>query len=140
MQWDLVLKHLSNKGVSDSDLKTDSTDWGNYYNKTYEITNTSAKYSTDDGASFTSAPCNKTASGYVILTTGAYDNFSKYNIYDLAGNVWEWTLERTSSTSGPCAYRGGDSYSAGSIDPASYRVNFFPTRSGYDVGFRCSLY
>ncbi len=107
VQWDLVLKHLSNKGVSDSDLKIDSTDWGNYYNKTYEITNTSAKYSPDDyGRSFTNAPYNKTASMCVLLTTGAHDNFSKYNIYDLAGNVSEWTLERTSDTNIPCAKRG----------------------------------
>ena len=73
VQWDLVLKHLSNKGVSADDLKVNSTDWGNYSNKTYEITNTSAKYSTDYAGSFTNAPYNKTASGYVLLTTGAMD-------------------------------------------------------------------
>ena len=140
VQWDLVLKHLSNKGVSDSDLRTNSTDWGNYSNKTYEITNTSAKYSTDYGASFTNAPYNKTASGNVLLTTGAYDNFSKYNIYDLAGNVWELTLEKTSDTRYPCAYRGGVFSIAGSNRPASYRSYIFPTDGSYSLGFRCSLY
>ena len=127
--------------VTDSDLKTDSTDWGNYINKTYEITNTSAKYSTDYGASFTNAPYNKTASGYVLLTTGAYDNFSKYNIYDLAGNVWELTLEKTSYTSVPCASRGGGYGGTGSVYPASVRNGFgVPTSSSHDFGFRCSLY
>ncbi len=140
VQWDLVLKHLSNKGVSADDLKVNSTDWGNYKNKTYEITNTSAKYSTDSGASFTNAPYNKTASGNVLLTTGAYDNFSKYNIYDLAGNVWELTLEKTSITSRPCAGRGGSFNNTGSDYPVSFRVSSFLTYSNYDVGFRCSLY
>ena len=140
VQWDLVLKHLSVKGVSDSELKTDSTDWGNYKNTTYEITNTSAKYSTDDGASFTNTPYNKTASGYVLLTTGAYDNFSKYNIYDLAGNVYERTLEKTSGTGGPCADRGGSYDYTGSGGPASYRAYGSPTYSSGIVGFRCSLY
>ena len=37
VQWDLVLKHLSNKGVSESLLKTDSSTWGNYYNQPFEI-------------------------------------------------------------------------------------------------------
>jgi formylglycine-generating enzyme required for sulfatase activity len=140
VQWDLVLKHLSVKGVSDSELKTDSTDWGNYYNTTYEITNTSAKYSTDFGASFTNAPYNKTASVYVLLTTGAYDNFSKYNIYDLAGNVREWTLEKTSKTSYPCADRGGYYGIFGSYFPAFVRDDYHPMSSYVDIGFRCALY
>ena len=141
VQWDLVLKHLSNKEISDNDLKTDSTDWGNYYDKTYEITNTSAKYSTGYGASFTNAPYNKTAGGSVLLTTGAYDNFSKYNIYDLAGNVFEWTLERTSITNNPCAYRGGYFYGGGFYVPSSYRGEEGSTTGGADwLGFRCSLY
>ena len=37
VQWDLVLKHLSNKGVSDSLLITDSSEWGNYINHTFVI-------------------------------------------------------------------------------------------------------
>ena len=143
VQWDLVLKHLSNKGVSDSLLKNDSTEWGNYKNKTYEITNTSAKYSTDNGASFTNAPYNKTASGSVLLTTGAYDNFSKYNIYDLVGNVWEMTLERanyTEITNIPCACRGGYLAIQGSDRPASDRGYVYPKNNNYYLGFRCTLY
>ncbi len=140
MQWDLVLKHLSVKGVSDSELKTDSTDWGNYYNKTYEITNTSAKYSTNYGASFTNAPYNKTASAEVLLTTGAHDNFSKYNIYDLAGNVVEWRLENTYGVSDPCSCRGGGCGNEGSYYPVSTRSAGRPASSNNAFGFRCSLY
>ena len=140
IQWDLVLKHLSNKGVADSLLKDDSIDWGNYINKTYEITNTSVKYSTDYGYSFTNAPYNKTVSGNVLLTTGAHDNFSKYNIFDLAGNVFEWTLERSSYTSSLCTIRGGGVSGTGSNVPASCNGDGYPMYSYYDIGFRCSLY
>ena len=42
----------------------------------------------------------------MLLTTGASEDAKKMNIYDFAGNAWEWTLEKTSSTSSPCAVRG----------------------------------
>ena len=90
VQWDLVLKYLETKGTSQSALNSDSTEWGNYYNNTYNITNESAKYYS---SSWKSAPYNKTASGNILLTTGASSEFSKQNISDLAGNVYEYTLE-----------------------------------------------
>ena len=44
------------------------------------------------------------------------------NIYDFAGNVWEWTLECNSAyPSGPCAGRGGRYSSDSSDAPAAYR-------------------
>ena len=62
------------------------------------------------------------------------------NIYDIAGNVWEWTLEKTSITINPCAYRGGSYSYAGSNGPAAYR-NYTSTDGSYDsVGFRVSLF
>ena len=61
------------------------------------------------------------------------------NIYDIAGNVYEWTLELTSDTSFPCAYRGGSFISTGSNRPAAYRINGSRDSSGY-LGFRVSLF
>ena len=46
VQWDLVLKYLETKNAAtQSELKTDSTSIGNYKNNLWNITNTSAKYS-----------------------------------------------------------------------------------------------
>lgn len=43
----------------------------------------------------------------ILLTTGASDTCKKMNIYDLAGNVEEYTLESgTVSTTKPCICRG----------------------------------
>ena len=83
IQWDLVLKFLSVKGVETSLLNNDSKTWGNYYNKTYNITNTDAWYSIDDGENWTKGTYNKSSNGYVLLTTGAHTDFSKQKIYDL---------------------------------------------------------
>ena len=152
VQWDLVLKHLSNKGVSDSDLKTDSSTWGNYYNQAFEINrgkysqadpwNTFIDYTTPTAnkVTYENGVSTKLASQRILPTTGASDTNSKYNIYDLAGNVWEWTLEKTSNPSSPCADRGGAFGNTGSSYPASSRFNNDPTYSSSNFGFRCSLY
>ena len=143
VQWNLVLKYLETKGASQADLKTDSTSWGNYYNATdFTITNTNAKYSTDKGASWISVSTEgyPKPSSAVLLTTGADARNSKMNIYDLAGNVWEWTLEHSSSSSFPCASRGGGYNVSGSSNPASLRCVDGTTCSDYHVGARVSLY
>ena len=142
VQWDLVLKYLETKGTSQADLKSNSTGWGNYYNASFTVKNTNAKYSTYSGSSWTQVPeagYPKPESG-VLLTTGADSRNSKMNIYDLAGNVFEWTLEYTSDSSSPCAERGGYYNRTGSVSPASYR-DYDRTTSSYNIlGLRVSLY
>ena len=62
------------------------------------------------------------------------------NIYDFAGNEWEWTLEKGSNSNYPCARRGGNYNDTGSGNPASYRSNSDTTNSYSSVGFRPTLY
>ena len=141
VQWDLTLKYLETKGTSQADLKEDSTSWGNYSNNAWNITNENLKYSSNYGNSWTTATeKSKTANEEILLSTGADDSFSKMGIYDLAGNVGEWTLEYTSSTSTPCAYRGGYYTYSGSNVPAGIRF-YRSTTTLYDnIGFRLALY
>ena len=142
VQWDLVMKFLETKGVSQSDLRSNSTEWGNYNNNTYNINQENAKQSTDSGKTWVHAE-NKTTRGSILLTTGASEEFNKMNIYDLAGNVWEYTLDYTHNTSGigvPCARRGGDYFHAGSENPANDRgISSRNNNFSYD-GFRLSLF
>lgn len=166
VQWDLVLKHIETK-IGSSNLTTsdgkniltqDSSSWGNYYNASFEINrgkyaksgalSTWYDYNNENGlencvtyANGTSTKVQATSnSNSILLTTGASDTCKKMNIYDLAGNVWEWTLENTASTYNPCAERGGYCYFTGSDFPASYRNGDVTTTSDYYVGFRSSLY
>ena len=140
VQWDLTLKYLEKKGVSQADLKTNSTSWGNYKDNAWNITNANLKYA-PNGSGWTNATeKSKTSIESILLSTGADDSFSKMGIYDLAGNVFEWTLEYTSSTIFPCATRGGCYDNSGSNDPAGSR-NDFRTANLYDtIGFRLALY
>ena len=165
VQWDLVLKHIEVKEVEkgtalatiQSDLRTDSSSWGNYYNANFEINRGRyAKYNklstwynyntalancvTYANATSTKVQATSSSNG-ILLTTGASDACKKMNIYDLAGNVQEWTLEyaASTSTSDPGAVRGGR-YDIKGGSPASHR---FYTRATYCrdfFGFRLSLY
>ena len=61
------------------------------------------------------------------------------NIYDMGGNVWEWTTESYSSTVFPYAYRGGCYYDIFADGPAGSRGGG-SDGAGADLGFRCTLY
>lgn len=73
INWDTTLQWLVDSGCKlISDIKADSTSWGNYSNDSFS-----------DGA----------RGNY----TGAWEEAKANNIYDLAGNNWEWTQERCGS-------------------------------------------
>ena len=142
VQWDLVLAYMHNAGgIDDSVLTSDSKTIGNYKNNLWNITNTSAKWWNSSAGAWANCPKDKEGSeASILLTTGADTSFGIKNIYDIAGNVWEWTLEYTSNTNVPCALRGGGYYYSGSGFPASSRSNNAASDSGRNYGFRVSLY
>ena len=61
------------------------------------------------------------------------------NIYDMGGNVWEWTTESYSDTGSPRAERGGYYSSNFASYPAGNRSNGSGLARG-DVGFRLTLF
>ena len=83
------------------------------------------------------SPANVT--GYGIKQVAGYsDKWRVKNIYDLAGNVWEWTSEAGSSN---CIYRRGSSCNDdGSLYSVSFRPYDVPYSTGNLLGFRLRLY
>ena len=149
IQWDLVLAYLESKGVPAADLNDDSSSWGNYANNSFPVAEGN-KYAIYNQSTYQLGEWNPVPSDYekpnsgteswVLLSTGAVEDNSKMNIYDLAGNVFEWTLEKSTDTSDPCAGRGGSYGNDGSDYPASSRYNFSTSDSVYNIGFRPALY
>ena len=144
VQWDLVLAFMSKdteKINQDTleELISNSTTIGNYYNSTFDLNR--GKYAQkgqlgNPWKNFDSAlgsivvknestgKMKKTEqssdSNGILLTTGGTEQSNVMNIYDIAGNVWEWTLEKNSDTSRSCA-RGGGYNNVGSYFTAVVR-------------------
>ena len=141
IQWDLMLAHIQNKGGVDvTTLTNDSTNIGNYSNNKWNITNDKAKYTTNR-TEWNNCPYQKETGEPILLTTGASETFAKMNIYDVAGNVREWTLEYCSTfASYPCVNRSGNCIDDGTVGRAS-RCGCAPVGdSNGVVGFRVTLY
>lgn len=139
VQWDAIMKFVEDSTHS----ITNSTTWGNYKNNAWTIERTTAQYTdttnvkTGNWTAITSDK-SKTSSASYLLTTGASDTFKVKNIFDLAGNVLEWTMEAHDSASR--IYRGGHFSNIGSYDPASSRYSNSPNDSRNTLGFRLALY
>ena len=73
-----------------------------------------------------------------LAVTGSSDDYDVKNIYDLAGNVYEWTMEAYSTEHR--VYRGGRYYGTGAKDPASRRDTNITLVSNGLFGFRLTLY
>ena len=61
------------------------------------------------------------------------------NIYDIAVNVWEWTLEFYND-SYPCVYRGCSYVRNILTNPAKHAYNVYTGYYNDDVGFRIALW
>ena len=111
VQWDAVMRWIS-KDTSLVQYLKDSTGKGNYNDE--DSSNNPAK-------------------------TGSNPAYQMKNIYDMAGNVWEWIMEAYNPYGR--GRRGGVYGDPGSDYPVTYRsYNYDPSTSNNDIGFRVALY
>ena len=97
--WDSMLDFIKDSSHS----VRDSTTWGNYEDSETYIINRGkyTVYNTSKGIleNFQDVinEYSKEKSKSILLTTGATERNCSKNIYDVAGNCWEWTTESFSS-------------------------------------------
>ena len=106
-------------GKSKEEVIDDSTSWGNYNNATFQYTNSSGVTATKNSGSSTRIP------------TGSSDYTKANNIYDLAGNMYEWTMEADSTRYR--VMRGGSYNYDGDDIPARNRSYNVPNYSNYNL-------
>ena len=124
-QWDRTLMWLIETGSKTKEqIADDSTSWGNYYNATFEYVNSSGSTATKNENSST------------IIPTGSAEYTKANNIYDLAGNVKDWTME-ASNTFGR-VFRGDYCFSNGTDGPADTRSYDSPAYIHGIIRLSCS--
>ena len=98
------------KTMTIDDIQTNSSSWGNYSDSIGDA-----------------------------KPTGTSEYWKSNNIYDLAGNVIEWTKEKY-STGTARAIRGGWYYSYGHVFPAAFRRDSDESGTNYDKRFPHQLF
>ena len=123
-QWDVTMNWLISSGAKTSnEVNKDSSSWGNYKDSTE---NAKVTVTEEDGTT-----TNKYGSKQ---NTGYSEYWKANNIYDLAGNCFEWTQE--AGYTHYRAVRGGNYSYSGSSNPGSNRYDYDPAlSSGYGTRF-----
>lgn len=144
IQWDLVCKFIENNSeLKYSDIAEDSSNWGNTYLASFIIYK--GRYLTSSKVGWVDANNNytKAKKTYAITTTGAIEKNKALNIYDFAGNMIEWTIEKYQEESVTTG-RGGSYSSWTDHGKASGRINSSIwsglENSRINIGFRVALY
>ena len=119
--WDTTIAFLQKVN---SDYGSSSEE-GNYKNITFSYTD------------ITGASQTKASGSEVLVPTG--QTTPVCNIYDMGGNVWEWTTESYSNTNSPSALRGGGCNHNFANSPAGIRSHSSGTANA-DLGFRLTLF
>ena len=114
--WDRTLGWLEETGaVTLPEIVEDSKSWGNYYHDNFPGTTG-------------------------LINTGSKSQTEKNHIFDLAGNMLEWTTEKCSELR---VFRGGNFFE---VDASNFKVPCFsrdgtsPDDTHFSIGFRLALY
>ena len=122
-QWDrLLIWLIESKNKTIEEICKDSSSWGNYINSEFEYKNANGSTIIKESGTITTIP------------TGSTEYTKANNIYDLAGNVSDWTMETNgndfrTSRDGNCGtygYTGNSDINT----PANSRYNDVPSTYG----------
>ncbi len=138
--WDIMLKFIAN---GDNTVVKESS-WGNYTNGNVKYTAGIGRYATVETSNYSNSAFTKSDDSYHhgIRTTAATENAKKKNLYDVAGNLLEWTQEAAYINNSLEVYviRGGALHVSYSYFPVCHRGYDIAINTDTTRGFRPALY
>ena len=138
--WDAMMKYIAGS----DDTVVAQSDWGNYTNGNVTYTAGKGRCATinlSNGAMTSVFTKSDGTNQSGIKTTAISENVKKKNIYDVAGNLWEWTQEAAyPSTQESYMLRSGSGQNTYTAYPTCYRNNSPATYTHTYFGFRPALY
>ncbi len=142
-QWDVMINTISSK----TGASLTNSQWGNYDNTSITYNGAGATVGSETLGKFTGdgGKTNSSIGSKMLLYTGSSEQCMKYNLYDVAGNLWEWTDEISyyggNSSSEYKVLRGGCSFDSTTSYPVCFRHCVRGVSFPYCVyGFRVVLY
>lgn len=142
--WDAMMKFMTTDKSNYSDLK--SSNWGNYNNNT-TVTYTAGRGRymgvNSSNGSTSNAVVSDNGYHYGIRTTASSEGAKRKNLYDVAGNQWEWTQESayvTNELNLIYNLRGGSFNDVCTDLPVCYRGTGQAAYGNTSYGFRPVLF
>ncbi len=143
--WDTIAQWLSNSNYN----VTDSRSYGNYFGESFSFNGLYATHSYENGiwkmaTNYSNGEHTKLGNEIIETATGISERNKVKNIYDLAGNAWEWTTEigehNGSGTTYAVHHGGGFDYRGGKATISCRNGYDSISYTGIAVGFRVVLY
>lgn len=141
--WDAMMKFITTDKSNYSDLK--SSNWGNYNDTAVTYMAGRGRYliANSSNGSISNAAVSDNGYHYGIRTTASSEDVKRKNLYDVAGNMWEWTQETAyivNDSNLIYNLRGGSYHHVHTDYPVCYRVCGQVANTGTDCGFRPALF
>jgi len=149
--WDTMVSWIAQTSNSGSDYVTNNQANGNNINSSFQVNGWYAVGPNDTGEkreAWVQGSYTKQAGQACLIGTGLVDAFKMNNIYDLAGNVWEYTYETMQDGNGNDmrVARGGDYFThISATDQSGAEVAYLipmdsDKQDRNESGFRVMLY
>jgi len=136
-QWELACRAGTQTPLWFGDVKTDFSAFANLADASFKKVDTFAPWSLPSGALEELRPAVSTVNdAHRVSAPVRSFKPNPWGLYDMHGNVAEWTLSSSPRAPQRKIVRGGSWYDRPRNAHSAFRLSYYPWMGVYDVGFR----